>query len=133
MVWYPAILMTWLSRNPSLGLCSDNQLELILPRKHLGLLFGTVVANLWNSIAGAIRLCHTATTFKICIKTYLFNIAYPSNHWFYQTQNIFWEIKCDGCSYLFLSNFYHMHIIHCFEYCRKKNNYINLTLQYMTL
>ncbi len=37
----------------------------------------TTYLNLWNSIPVAIRLCNTVTTFKICIKTYLFNLAYP--------------------------------------------------------
>ncbi len=60
---------------------------------------------------------NTVTTFKICIKTYLFIPAYPINQWFYQTQNIlYWQvllIKCDGCDYEFLSKFYPMCFIHC--------------------
>ncbi len=63
--------------------------------------FSAAAANLCNSIPVAIRLCNTVTTFKICIKSYLFNLAYPINQWFYQNQNILcWQVlsvKCDGC------------------------------------
>ncbi len=37
----------------------------------------SIYLQLWNSIPGAIRLCNTVITFKICIKTYLFSLAYP--------------------------------------------------------
>ncbi len=61
----------------------DNQLELVVPRTHLvsyrDMAFSAAAANLWNSIPVAIRLCNTVTTFKICIKTYLFNLAYLIN------------------------------------------------------
>ncbi len=67
----------------SLGLHSDNQLELVVPGTHLvpygDRAFSAATANLWNSIPVTIRLCNTVITFKICIKTYLFNLAYPIN------------------------------------------------------
>ncbi len=106
---------------PSLGCRSDNQLELIVPKSHLVIYgdraFSAAAANLWNSISVTIRLCNTVTTFKICIKTYLFNLAYPNNQLFYQTQNILcWQvllIKYGGCGYVILSKFYPMCFIHC--------------------
>ncbi len=112
---------TWSATQPSLGLHSDNQLQLVVSRTHLvtygGTAFSAATANLWNSIPEAIRMCNTVTTFKIWIKTYLFNLAYPINQWFYQTLNsLCWQvllIKCDGCGYVFLFKFYPMCFIHC--------------------
>ncbi len=113
----------------TLGLRSDNQLELAVPITHLvtygDRAFSAAAANLWNSIPVAIRLCNTVTTFKICIKIYLFN------QWFNQTQNILcWQvlfIKCDGCGCVFYPNF-----ILCLWVLQKKR-YINLTLYYITI
>ncbi len=77
----PSYLSDLIVKQPSLGLCSDNQLELAVPITHLitygDRAFSAATANLWNTIPVAIRLCNTVTTFKICIKTYLFNLAYP--------------------------------------------------------
>ncbi len=78
--------------------------------------FSAAAANIWNSIPVDIRLCKTVTIFKIYIKTYLFNLAYPINQWFDKTQNILcWQvllIKCDGCGYVFFPQFYPI-FIHC--------------------
>ncbi len=119
MVCHPAILVT--CKRPFLGLRSDNQLELVMPRTHLITCRDrafSAAANLWNSIpVVATKLCNIVTTFTIYIKTYLFNLVYQINQWFYQTQNIMcWQvllIKCDGCGYVFLSKFYPMCFIHC--------------------
>ncbi len=68
----PSYLSDLIVKKPSLGLHSDNQLELVVPRTHLVTFgdrtFSAAAANLWNSIPVAIRLCNTITTFKICIK-----------------------------------------------------------------
>ncbi len=39
--------------------------------------FSAAAGNIGNFIQLAIKLGNTVTTFKICIKTYLFNLAYP--------------------------------------------------------
>ncbi len=119
-----------------------NQLEFVVPRTHL-VTYGdrafsaAASANLWNYIPEAIRLCNTVTTFKISIKTYLFNLAYPINQWFYQTQNILcWQvllIKCDGCGYIFLSKFYPMYFIRCSVLLRTAEKVVykfDITLHY---
>ncbi len=77
-------------------------------------------AKLWNSIPVAIRLCKIVTTFKICIQTYLFNLAYPITEWFYQTRNIScWQIlvvQCSSYVYFYPMNFILcvLFIVHCF-------------------
>ncbi len=52
---------------------SDNKLELVVPITNLetyeDMAFSAEATHLFNSIPAAIRLCNTATTFKICIKT----------------------------------------------------------------
>ncbi len=79
----PSYLSDLIVKDSSLELSSDNQLELVVPRTHLvtyeDMSFSVAAANLWDSIPVVIRLCNTVTTFKICIKTYLFNLAYPIN------------------------------------------------------
>ncbi len=85
----PSYHIDLIVKQPSLGYRSDNQFELVVPRTHLvtygDRAFSAAVANIWNSILVAIMLCNTVTTFKICIKTYLFNLAYPIDKCFYQT------------------------------------------------
>ncbi len=118
-------------KKTSLGLRSDNQHELDVPRTHLVTYRDrafSAAANQWNSITVAIRLCNTVTTFKSCIKTYLFNRAYPINQWFYQIRNILccWEgllVQCDSYGYVFLSYVFYS-LFSTFEYCRRSATYI---------
>ncbi len=123
MIWHPSYLSDLIVKRPSSRLHFDNQLELVVPRTRLvtygDRAFSAAAANLWNSIPVAIRLWNTVTTFKICIKTYMFNLVYPVNQLFYQTQNILcWQvllIKYDGCGYwvcVFIQ-IYPMCFIHC--------------------
>ncbi len=90
--------------------------------------------HLWNSILVAVRLCNTVTTPKICIKSYLLNLAYPINQWFYQTQTILcWQvllIKCNGCGYVFLSKFYPIHCSALLSTAEKAQNKFYITLHY---
>ncbi len=138
----PSYLSDLIVKKPSPGLRSGNQLKFVVPRTHLvtygDRAFLAPAANLWNSIPVAIRLCNTATSFKICIKTYLFNLAYPFNHWFYQTQNILcWQvllITFDGHGLCFYPNVILcvLFIVQHFWLLQKKH-YINVTLDYITL
>ncbi len=136
----PSYLRDFIVNKPSLGLGSDNQLELVMQRTHFvtygDRAFSAAAANLWNSIPVAIRLFNSVATFKICIKTYLFNLAYPINRWFYQT-----EISCADRFYwsnvmvvvmCFYPNFFLCVLFICFWVLQKKR-YINLTLHYITL
>ncbi len=126
-------------KTPFLGLRSDNQLELVVSRTHLVIYgekaFSTAAANLWNSISVAIRLCNTVTIFKICIKTYMFNLTYPINQWIYQTRNIYcWQVLLNKVMVVvmcFYPNFILcvLFIVQRFWILQKKR-YINLTLHY---
>ncbi len=142
--WSGTQLSLWHDyKKTSLGLHSDNQLKLVVQRTYLvtygDSAFSAAVTNLWNSIPVTIRLCYTVTTFKICIKTYLFNLAYPINLWFHQIQNIvptgfidqmWWLWLCvliQMLSYVFYSLF------SAFVYCIKMLYKFDITLHYINL
>ncbi len=108
-----------------------------MPRTHL-VTYGNRVflaasaANSWNSILVAIRLCNTVTSFITCIKTYLFNLAYPINQWLkisctdrFYLSNVMVVVMCvlSKCVLFIVQRFWVLH----------KKHHINLTLHYIII